>query len=528
MKRKYIAPLLAVVLLAGCSQAVDGQAGPQTSVTVSPEGGSYVVGGLTVTVPKGAVAKPTSLTVGQPRQVSGSDAPLGATTVRFDISLADGAEPAQPLQVAIPLRGQFLPTSADPAHAVFYTSTADGKGFRLLPYDVQNGVLTATVPHLSDKEIAYIDPQTVAKSIARTQPAPAQSDCTKQQLPNVGEVDVTASNNGNGRVSLCLKLDGDNLALHLADKSDYTWSVQSPNVQFTGPPQTIDDTMAQAIATALLPEPSVHSYLVHGDELVVKGIKPQDLPFNLQLLVSNNGLMGEALWDVVKSAVEVYTGENTSDVAKWAKAVIVDAADVNNCLAATLKAKSGNIGDFVSALPDAVFSKCGEVIGAALIKLLPDTAAQAIKMLNPFTKAIKFLEAVWDLLKDGWHTAVAVNQTGLGAVKVTIAPACPTKEQVDAMLKQSPQINVMGGNFVESIPPIVCDGDWMEVGSHSRVIDPTSAINPWDYDTSVLFHRNNGQWTVDMEGTSRHLFIPEYDAICGKVPAKIKAVICTK
>jgi|GEM_PF-6575259 len=509
--------LLAVGLTAGCTSQVAGTAAPQTSVTISPNGGSYAVSGMTVTAPKGAVAKPTLLTVSDARVVSGANAPLGGTAVRFNIAFDGGAEPVQPLQLSIPLSGAFLPAGAKPANAVFYTSTADNKSYRLLPYDVQNGVLTATVPHLSDKEVAFVDPQKVAQSITRTQPAPAQNDCTKQQLPNIGEVDAAANNNGNGRVGVCLRLDGNNLSLHLSDKSNYTWSVQSPgDLQFGLPLETADDATDRIITPLVLPEPDVRSYLLHGGELDVKNITSQSLPLTVSLLTSNNGLLGEALWDVVKVMVEFYTGENAEGTAKLVQGLIVDVPDVNKCLIAVFNSRSGNIGDFLGGLPDIVFGKCGETIGNALIKLLPDAA----NLINPFTKALAIMQATWDVLQGLWHAAIAVAQTAQGPVTVVIKPACPSKKQFEQAFigwypSDFPGHRVVSATAFGDDSSITCDAGWaMDTMTFiiSGVAPPNDSIGG-----GVIEHWINGKWTVVMVGQDMR-----NEEVCKQVPPKIK------
>ncbi|HSW80951.1 MAG TPA: hypothetical protein VLG40_01015 [Candidatus Saccharimonas sp.] len=517
--RKYLGlAVIATLLATGCTTQEAGAADPQTSVVVSPNGGSYAVGGMTVAVPKGAVANPTLLTVGDTRVVSGVNAPLGSVAVRFNISLQGGMEPAQPLQLAIPLAGRFLPAGAQLANAVFYTSTSDNKGYRLLPYTVQNGTLTTTVPHLSDKEIAFVDPQKVAQSISHTQSAPVQSDCTKQQLPNVGEVDVAADNNGNGRVGLCLKLDGGNLALHLTDKSNYTWSVQTPGgLQFGLPLETADDVADRAITATLLHEPDVNSYVLHGGELDVKNITPQNLPLTISLLTSNNGLLGEALWDVVKVMVEFYTGENAEGTAKLVQGLIVDVPDVNKCLVGVFNARSGNIGDFLQALPDAVFGKCGETIGNALIKLLPDAAS----LINPFTRTLAILQATWEVLQGAWHAAIAVAQTAQGPVKVTIEPACPTKQQFEQAFigwnAGDSQHRVVSATATSNPtdPNLVCEDAWA-IDGMSFTIDNIAPPNN-SVGAGVIEHWVNGKWTI--------VFVSQdmrSDEVCRQVPPKIK------
>lgn len=496
-------------MLSGCTAQIAGTPSAQTSVTVSPNGGDYAVGGMTVTVPKGAVGKPTTLTIGDPRVVNGADAPLGTTAVRFDVSLTDGAEPAQPLQLHIPLQGRFLPTGAQPANAVFYTSTADGKDYRLLPYTVQNGVLTATVPHLSDKEIAFVDPQTLAKTIAHTQPAPAQSDCTKQQLPGVGEIDVMTANNGNGRVGVCLSTEGSNLALHLTDKANYTWSVQSPDLQFAVPLESVDDSMSRVIAATLLHEPDVHNYLVHDGELDVKSVTPQSVPLTLNLLTSNNGLLAEALWDVTKTMVALYTGENAKGTADVAKKLAVDVPDVSKCLTSVLDARSGNIGDYLKTLPDAVFGKCGETIGGALIKLLPDAA----NLINPFTKTLAVLQATWDVLQGLWHAAVAVAQTAQGAVEISLNP-CPDEQTLESLVRQ---------NFRPEQEPfgdMVCQSGWFykkitgAFSSNGARTDPTKLVAQW----------KDGGWKIwSRAGTGRY---GKDEDICVNAPKMIFDIIC--
>ncbi len=215
--------------------------------------------------------------------------------------------------------------------------------------------------------------------------------------------------------------------------------------------------------------------------------------------------------------VEFYTGENAEGTAKLVQGLIVDVPDVNKCLVGVFNARSGNIGDFLQALPDAVFGKCGETIGNALIKLLPDAAS----LINPFTRTLAILQATWEVLQGAWHAAIAVAQTAQGPVKVTIEPACPTKQQFEQAFigwnAGDSQHRVVSATATSNPtdPNLVCEDAWA-IDGMSFTIDNIAPPNN-SVGAGVIEHWVNGKWTI--------VFVSQdmrSDEVCRQVPPKIK------
>lgn len=130
--------VLALALLVGaCSAAPDPRgSGAAVTRTIDAAGGELAVEGATLTIPAGALAAPTEITV---TATTGS-APAGYTALspvfRFE---PDGLAFAQPVAVSLPWGG-------DPAGAAIHWSRADG-GFERLASTVDGTTMKASVEH---------------------------------------------------------------------------------------------------------------------------------------------------------------------------------------------------------------------------------------------------------------------------------------------------------------------------------------------------------------------------------------------
>jgi hypothetical protein len=130
----------ALVLLAACSS--DPAPAPGSGAvtkTVGPEGGTIVVEGATVTIPEGALAASTSITISVSE--AGPPAEFVALSRLFKCE-PSGTDFAKPVTMQMPFTDDGRPSS------LFWTSGAD-PSFRDLGGQASNGMMTATILHFS-------------------------------------------------------------------------------------------------------------------------------------------------------------------------------------------------------------------------------------------------------------------------------------------------------------------------------------------------------------------------------------------
>src|SRR5687767_12164528 len=170
MKRWYqrmVAVILTAVIVV--SSAACTKSGDDLTATVGARGGEYKVGELTVKISEGTVTQDTKLTLTKPQTIAtqqGWHAGSRQPGVRFDLSLANGQQPKKPVEIAIPLKGEFLSKGMKPEHAFLFTRTANGKHNIIVPAQVDaDGVMRASLTHFSEKDVLYFTPEDMAKMV---------------------------------------------------------------------------------------------------------------------------------------------------------------------------------------------------------------------------------------------------------------------------------------------------------------------------------------------------------------------------
>lgn len=359
----------------GCSGKDDAASGQSSAeVIVGTAGAQKTVNNVEVTVPAGAVAKDTKLTVSAPKSLDPKSAPLegmkGVTSVQFDVSLDDGkVQPAKdkPLTLKIPNTEEFAPKGVDPRAALVYTTLSNGQ-LALLDSRLEREHLIVTVPHLSPKTITYVTEEGIKEALENGALKEIGGDCKKSgAAPPMKTVKIT-QDAPNGLVEACITTKKSDTFLTVRNRTPIMWGVKATpgakvletndlvNVQmvkmlrgdlYTGVPQGIlarDSYIDIKLNTARIPtkvEVRAHQRLVNA-ELVVKALQ---------------------LW------VQIKSGNSQAESIQKTKKLLVELPGLEECLAKVA-------GD--TALTDAfglLFSTCGDLIGKGIIKVLGDEAA---------------------------------------------------------------------------------------------------------------------------------------------------------
>lgn len=489
--------LLLVVVLASPLAACTSSKQQVASAVVSPKGGAFELSGVKVTAPEGAVTKDTKLSVSMPT-TNDKTTPFGQKAVVFDMSLEGGVQPVagKPLTVEIPLKGGFLPEGASPQDAVLYTQTPSGH--RLLYSEVIDGTLRAIVPHLSEKEIVYLKVPTIEEIFATRQAEISKTVCLPWvEHPKYGRVEVTTQNNTGPRVEACVELEGDKLRLRLVNKVNYIWSVapQGLTLGFSG--GTMDEQATDFIGLQLLAEPGVQHYL-HPDG-VLRGDLNLAQAQSVRLLASNTGLVAHVAWDTLKIALGLYAGKNDDEIVKWANRLINDFSDVENCLKATLSTRGGDLGAFLLALPEAVFNKCGEVIGKALIEISKDAAMSVVDLRRYFERAMRVGSLIYTALQNSIKSVVAMIEAAKGDITVRVGSCLTADAFVDRVADQL-RDRESGGDLtgIYKNGSVTCSGGWAWAPLRYTF------FGGYEQKVTPILRLKNGQWVfVDLEEICR-------------------------
>jgi hypothetical protein len=422
-----VAATLALTGLVACTKH---QASVVTT-TVSPNGGTYQLGDkLTVTAPAGAVAADTTLSATQVEELTnGEPAPLQDARkglVHFDLSLADGKQPLKPLELTAHLQGNLLPDGTTPSQAMLYTASPDGNGYQLIPATLDaSNTLHAQLTHLSPKFLAFLDPATLVVSLAQLQkPAPNVPNCAQDATtPATGK--VTLSGDGwttktDSPVHPCLKVDGSQLKLEIANNIHYVWSVKaSHGVTVVSPSDDVNDEMVKAVTNFLYPElrPAAH---LSRSSLATATIPAASLPALVQLQANPSTYLGEITWFALNFLAEITLGVNEAGAAKAVVELFSRATkplELLSCLQGALKVTNG------TANFDDVYGKvivtCGSLVAESLESLSTDPNLWGKFWARIFAVAHAPLDALNFI--EGAYTGAVQGIKGL--VSIRISPA---------------------------------------------------------------------------------------------------------
>lgn len=367
--RRTIAFALSAALsvsVGGCGGSYSAGGSSETfSVTVEADKTStYSLGDITVTVPEGAVPKDTKLTATVPVAIDSAIAPLGANSVQFDLSFDDGLEPSKPLDIAIPLTGDYLPDGVQAERAFLYSPDGNGNQW-LVPTEVTDGVLYAQLNHLSPKVIAYPDDASLQSLISGIpdQPDLAQ-DCQMTVEVSGGTVKLTGKNWSNTEedspINACLSVNGDDASLTIENRVNYILSVASTNVAIDTVTTSANDGVVAALALKMYPAQNTKAFLGRDSELNI--VLPSDnLPSTIELIADTNTYFAEISWAALKFLLGVFAGVDEENKIVTMAETVISAPEVVDCLRTAMDASNG---EDVSVLDKINFitGKCTELI----------------------------------------------------------------------------------------------------------------------------------------------------------------------
>lgn len=430
------------------------QSATSSSVMVKAEKtGTYNLGGLTVTVPAGAVPRDTQLKITTPISVDRSLAPLGATAVSFDLSFSGGIEPTKPLDISIPLKDSYLPKEVQADRALLYSTDSSGRQW-LIPSAVSDGVLKAQLGHLSPKTLVYPDDNALQNLIGAV-PARIGSrpDCQTSVKISAGTVQFTgdsvrwSNTDDNSPINACLSVDGNNAKLTIKNRANYILSVASTD----GPvistaTNTAGDAMVASLASKMYPAQKTKAFLGRDTELSTV-LPSANLPTTVELIADVNTYFAEIGWTSLKFLVGMVAGVSESDKVIKLADNVVGSVEVVDCVKSTVELSSGKDAKPLDVF-NLVVSKCTEKV---------------VTRLGALTANAPLWEQFWKrafVIFNGVASAVNTVLTALEGVKLQLtntlrivvanksAVPCLTVSQAQQILDKAflTDDHKMGGN----------------------------------------------------------------------------------
>jgi hypothetical protein len=337
---------------------------------LTPGASNHVLEDVTIAVAENTVNVPTELYVFKPEPKPDEPSlPFGGNglpNVQFDISLARGAQPLQPLDVKIPLSGKFLPPGANPEHALLYSPNKAGE-WRLVPGIVENGVLHAQVASLSPKHIVFFDPvanflQTIGKWEAE-----GVKDCNREiTTAATGKIKLGGSgwkNANDSPLHPCLVEENGKAQLRVGNNSTIMWSVASNGPSVNAPRGGTEDELIKLIVKTFNSDKRVKAYLAEGDATWTE-IDNNSLPVTLEFRANPDTFLARAFWVGLNMSVGMLTGTSGDKTAEVIKTLLVDGSDLVGCLEDVAQS-ANNIFD-ANKIVDTLLSICGEKIAQGL------------------------------------------------------------------------------------------------------------------------------------------------------------------
>lgn len=530
MRYRWRAPaalsvVVALLLSAGCSW-FESEEKPKSATTteIVPEGGRHTLENIVITAPKGTVTSATKLTVTGPvRKQDDASLPFGglkAPNVQFDISLADGAQPLKPLDVEIPLTGNFLPSGAKPEHALLYSPNKAGE-WRLVPGIVEKGVLHAKVASLSPKHIVFATPAALIKTVLDDLYTQSQRDaggCKHEQTDAEGKVLLDGSGwekNANSAVHPCLTQQNGKIKLKVTNNSALMWSIATSGPAVDASTDSTEIEMVRLIARSLPHDKKVKAFLAEGHDAWIN-INDDALPVTVQMRADAVPFLANTIWIAVKFGVGVFSGKSGDGVLALANEVM-KAPELLDCMADAFKSTANNQLDVVGIVRVAL-SECGQRIAKLVEAVLPP--------LNWWEKTVNTFFTVVDGIGDALGTInkaySGVVQQIKGDVTITVKSAAPPKPPCATLASFKEAMRPLRAT-VTNVRDIKCSEGWAYGG-----INTAEEAGPYDA-TLNLVRYQNGRW-VHIRTMNEPIFYgtPETDRLCGELPPDFRRELCMR
>jgi hypothetical protein len=499
------------LLLSGCS-LFNREDKPDlpNSANITPDASTHTLENITINVAPQTVNTPTNLSVSppapKPDEPSLPFGGAGLPNVQFDISLAGGAQPQQPLDVKIPLSGKFLPPGANPEHALLYSPNKAGE-WRLVPGIVENGVLHAQVASLSPKHIVFPGPLTIISGSIPTQVAnnlPKDiPNCPREYTTKNGKIILAGRgwrSDTTSPVHPCLIDDNGMPKLKVVNNTPLMWTIAADGTTVTSQAD-LDDEMIKFIAKSFNADQRVQAYLADGDEAWAD-IKV--LPTTVQLRANPDTYLASALWVGTKMLTAVLTGEEGDELTKRAQ-MLASVPGTFDCVKRLFDDDS-KTPDFIEIV-SYMFSECVEAFARTLDGFLPKKDIW-IGWKNQF---FGVGGGVVDAVKVLRGTAPGIFQQFTGGILIEVkraTPPCATRNDFNAASSRA-----RGNRVTAQVVNIECVNGWAS-GNEVAGAGLDGVL--------VIVQFKNGRWEEIFVGTAP----PEhgFDAFCddSRTPKKIR------
>ncbi len=337
--------VLALLALVTSCSLIPGTAGhdaSRTPASMSPSRATSIVGtggGVTVTIPAGAVPADTTVTVSQ-QPLTGFNPPAGVVALTALTTVAVAAEPTTAATVTFPAPASL---SATLRPMVLWQ---DGHGgWRAVPTTWSPGAaqVVASVDHFSGGFLAAIDVQKTAEAATARirgyltgRAGVAQPSCGDETGARSRGVRVTS--NGGDSVKWCFGRENGQTVVKVANNRrtfteityPQTWAVKDGSTRSFS-----TDTVARALGTAVAGTPGVKARIVDGGDtltLVLPSDRP-GRPEEIHARISSEAWLVQALFfglDVYGTVVKTtYTalGKGAASIGPRVLAVFSGSAD---------------------------------------------------------------------------------------------------------------------------------------------------------------------------------------------------------
>jgi hypothetical protein len=495
---------------------------------LTPGASNHVLEDVTIAVAENTVNVPTELYVFKPEPKPDEPSlPFGGNglpNVQFDISLARGAQPLQPLDVKIPLSGKFLPPGANPEHALLYSPNKAGE-WRLVPGIVENGVLHAQVASLSPKHIVYATPAAVIQAVLGdlyTQSQQDAGDCKHEQTTADGKVLLGGSSwekSANSAVHPCLTQQNGEIKLKIANNSAIMWSMATSGPAIDANTSSNETEMIRLIAKWLPHDKNVKAFLAEDHDAWVD-VDTSSLPLTVQMRADATPFLANSIWIAVKFGVGLFSGKGGNDVATLAGEV-VKAPELIDCMTDAFKSTADNKLD-VGGIVRVALSECGQKIAQLIDALAPPTNWWE-RVVGTFFTVTEGIAGAVDTINKAYNGIV---QQIKGDVTIVVKSDAPPKPKVVkppcATLTSFKEALSREGVPVQGVSGIDCSNGWAK----ANVSVPLSRDS---YDGYTLIHFVGGSWSY-VRTMNEPIFYgtPENDKLCSKLPADFRKTLCVR
>ena len=483
---------------------------------LGPQGGTVEQFGVKATVPPGMLAKATKLNISQPAPIDTSRAPLGAKSVIFDISFADGSQPSQerPLALEVALRGDLLPEGAAPSQALLYHKLPNNAGYRLYPFAVEGDMLRANLVHLSEWAIAFLGEDLAQELFGLQQSEPRAGSCSQSAELSAGvKVKLTAKNNDE-HINACVSANGGKATLHVRNAVDYMWPFQVQNGQFSVSQGSTEQKAVAALAGLIHPK-GVKEYLPSGQELTVQ-LGEVTRTSTVTLEANYHTWVADAVWRTVKVGVSLYFGLGSKEAEEFASLMIGSGDAFVDCITKPIeRLMNKDLFTILTGIPHIVIEECGGVLEG----LAKEVIGKTLDAFLPWKKVMAVGEAGWTVLTQSFKLGVTIANTFKGDVKFTVeraAPPCATLASFQQAIRKE-------GATVTRVSGIKCSNGWAEAITYAQ---PEGG----QYDaTANLIRYQTGEW-VHVRTMNEPIFYgtPETDKLCAELPADLRKNLCAR